>query len=94
MWFEPSLKVFHSELMDIQRIRKTNYKYSVGGGRLLRKHHFPLPCLLAVVGRASGGALVSACRFDFPMVPIYLKRGVGTLIGYFDSSVVDDSSRV
>jgi glycosyltransferase involved in cell wall biosynthesis len=83
MWFEPFLKVFHPELMEIQRIRKTNYKYSVGGGHLLRKHQFPLSASLAVVGRAFGGAVVSACRFDFPMVPIYFKRGIGTLVGYF-----------
>jgi len=82
MWFEPSLTVFHPELREIERIRKTNYKYSVGGGRLLRKHHFPLSRLLAVVGRAFAGAVVSACRFDFPMVPIYFKRGIGTLVGY------------
>jgi glycosyltransferase involved in cell wall biosynthesis len=85
MWFEPSLKVFHPELREIERIRKTNYKYSVGGGRLLRKHQFPLSRLLAVVGRAFGGAVVSACRFDFPMVPIYFRRGIGTLVGYFGS---------
>jgi glycosyltransferase involved in cell wall biosynthesis len=83
MWFEPSLKVFHPELRELQRIRKTNYKYSVGGGRLLRKHRFPLPRMLAVVGRALGGAVVSVCRLDFPMVSIYFKRGIGTLVGYF-----------
>jgi hypothetical protein len=83
MWFEPSLKVFHPELRELQRIRKTNYKYSVGGGRLLRKHRFPLSRMLAVVGRALGGAVVSVCRLDFPMVSIYFKRGIGTLVGYF-----------
>ncbi len=83
MWFEPSLTVFHPELREVERIRKSNYKYSVGGGHLLRKHEFPLSALMAVVGRAFGGAIVSACRLDFPMVSIYFKRGIGTLVGYF-----------
>jgi GT2 family glycosyltransferase len=83
LWFEPSLKVFHPELRELPRIRKINYPYSVGQGYLLRKYRCPLPRLLAVVGRAFGGALVSACRLDVPYVSIYFKRGVGIFVGYF-----------
>lgn len=85
MWFEPSLKVFHPELRELPRIRKINYPYSVGQGYLLRKYHCPLPRLLAVMGRAFGGAVMSACRLDFPNVSIYCKRGIGIFVGYFGS---------
>jgi glycosyltransferase involved in cell wall biosynthesis len=85
LWFEPSLKVFHPELRELPRIRKINYPYSVGQGYLLRKYHCPLPRLLAVIGRAFAGALVSACRLDFPYVSIYFKRGIGIFVGYFGS---------
>jgi GT2 family glycosyltransferase len=85
LWFEPSLKVFHPELRDLPRIRKINYPYSLGQGYLLKKYHCPLPRLLAVGCRALGGAVVSACRFDFPYVSIYLKRAVGIFVGYFGS---------
>jgi hypothetical protein len=83
LWFEPSLKVFHPELRDLPRIRKINYPYSVGQGYLLRKYHCPLSRLLAVLGRAFGGAVVSACRLDFPHLSIYSKRGIGIFVGYF-----------
>ncbi len=81
--FEPALKVFHPELRELSRIRKINYPYSVGQGYLLRKYHCPLSRLLAVTGRAFGGAVVSACRLDFPYVSIYFKRGIGIFVGYF-----------
>ena len=83
MWFEPSIRVFHPELRDLPRIRKSNYPYSVGGGHLLRKHRYPLPRVLAVVGRAFGGAVVSACRGNLDLVVMYLQRAKGTLVGYF-----------
>ena len=83
MWFEPSIRVFHPELRELRRIRKTNYPYSVGNGHLLRKHGCGLPLLLAVACRSFGGAIVSALRGKFDYVPIYLRRGVGILVGYF-----------
>ncbi len=85
LWFEPSMNVFHPELRELSRIRRTNYPYSVGQGHLLRKYRCSLPRLLAVICRALGGAVVSAFRLDGPYVSIYLKRGVGILIGYFGS---------
>ncbi len=85
VWFEPGLKVFHPELRDLARIRRTNYPYSVGQGHLLRKYRCSWPRLLAVICRAFGGVVVSACRLDFPYVSIYLKRGIGILVGYFGS---------
>lgn len=85
LWFEPSFKVFHPELRELARIRRTNYPYAVGQGYLLRKYRCPLPRLMAVACRAFGGAVVSACRFDFPYVSIYFKRGVGLFVGYFGS---------
>lgn len=85
LWFEPAWKVFHPELRDLPRIRKTNYPYSVGQGHLLRKYHCSWPRLLAVIARALGGAVVSVCRLDFPYVSIYSKRAIGILVGYFGS---------
>jgi GT2 family glycosyltransferase len=85
LWFEPSLRMFHPELRELPRIRKINYPYALGQGYLLRKYRCPIPRLLAVTCRAFGGAVVSACRFDFPYVAIYFKRAVGIFVGYFGS---------
>jgi hypothetical protein len=37
---------------------------------------------MAVVCRALGGAVLSACRFDAPMVAVYCRRAIGILVGY------------
>ena len=83
MWFEPSIKVFHVELRDTARLRKTVYPYSLGTGHTLRLHGCKLSRLIAVVCRSFGRALLSACELQFAQVPIYLRRGVGILVGYF-----------
>ncbi len=83
MWFEPSIKVFHVELRTPERLRKTNYPYAVGTGLILRRHGCKLSRLLAVMCRCFGGAAVSICRLNFPMVAVYGRRGYGILVGYF-----------
>jgi glycosyltransferase involved in cell wall biosynthesis len=83
MWFEPSIKVFHVELRTPERLRKTNYSYSVGTGRTLRLHGCRVSRLLAVELRALGGALTSLVRLDLPLTMVYLRRCLGILEGYF-----------
>ena len=83
MWFEPSIKVFHVELRTPERLRRSNYPYSVGTGRVLRMHGCRLTRVLAVVARAFGGAGVSLLKFNFPETMAYLRRGFGILLGYF-----------
>ena len=83
MWFEPSIKIFHVELRTPERLRRSNYPYSVGTGSVLRMHGCKAPRMLAVVTRSFGGGLASACRFNFPLSMVYLRRTLGILQGYF-----------
>ncbi len=83
MWFEPSIKVFHDNLRTPERLRRSNYPYSVGSGRVLRMHGCKASRLLAVVTRAWGGAAASLLRLDLSEAMVYLRRGFGILRGYF-----------
>lgn len=82
MWFEPSIKVFHVHLRTPERLKRSNYPYSVGTGRVLRMHGCSVARLLAVVARAFGGAGTSLLRLKPRQTMVYLRRGFGILEGY------------
>lgn len=84
MWFEPSIRVFHVELRTPDRLRRSNYGYSVGTGRVLRMHGCKTPRLLAVVCRAFGGAVACLARLNFAGALVYIRRGFGILQGFYD----------
>jgi glycosyltransferase involved in cell wall biosynthesis len=83
MRFEPSFTVYHPSLHDSARLRRTTYRYALGGGYVLRIHGYPAWYLLRHVVRSFGGAAVSLLKGDIENVRIYLLRAAGQLRGYF-----------
>lgn len=82
MWYEPALTVHHPNLHSIERMREKTYPYALGCGYVLRHHGYTWLEFGFFLARSMGGAAFSLCKFNVPMVEIYLLRGAGQLHGY------------
>ena len=82
MWFEPAFTVHHPNLHSPGRLRRTTYRYALGGTYVLRVHGYSLLYPANLVFRSLGGAALSLLKFDFENAYIYLLRAAGYIRGY------------
>ena len=82
MYYEPDITVHHPSFHSAERLRRTTYRYALGGGYILRVHDYKLRYVAKSILRSFGGAVVSLCKANPSLAYTYLVRGVGQLQGY------------
>ena len=83
LWYDPALIVFHPNPVanyDI-KARTRGYSYGLGMGRVLSKHHYPVPFLLRSVIRPLAGCALSAATFRFAKAAYHLSITRGRFLG-------------
>ena len=82
MWFEPGLTVHHPQLHGIGRLKRVTYRFALGSGYILRRHHYALRDVANQFVRSFGGAALSLLKGNLDMAEVYVSRGLGQVVGY------------